>query len=188
MTLLTHSITLIINIQDRLRDAFNLLDEDSSGTITYQNLRSLLGDEFDIEEIELMIAQVDAKHNGVIDFEEFLLLMRGNAQEEELSNLLSPTKNVTAVNESDVEVNVVEEEQEKETEQETRGEETEEKKEKIEEQEEKKEEQETEEKKDVIDTADVADAQLDVTEAAEEEEENAAKTIESTETEETEGE
>ena len=161
-----------------MRDAFNLLDEDSSGTITYQNLRSLLGDEFDIEEIELMIAQVDAKHNGVIDFEEFLLLMRGNAQEEELSNLLSPTKNVTAVNESDVEVNVVdeEEEEEKETEQET-----EEKKEKIEEQEEKIEEQETEEKKDVIDTADVADAQLDVTEAAEEE--NAAKTIESTETE-----
>ena len=158
-----------------MRDAFNLLDEDSSGTITYQNLRSLLGDEFDIEEIELMIAQVDAKHNGVIDFEEFLLLMRGNAQEEELSNLLSPTKNVNAVNESDVEVNVVdeEEEEEKETEQET-----EEKKEKIEEQEEKIEEQETEEKKDVIDTADVADAQLDVTEAAKEE--NAAKTIEST--------
>ena len=149
-----------------MRDAFNLLDEDSSGTITYQNLRSLLGDEFDIEEIELMIAQVDAKHNGVIDFEEFLLLMRGNAQEEELSNLLSPTKNVTAVNESDVEVNVVEEEEEKE------------KEEKIEEQEEKIEEQETEEKKDVIDTADVADAQLDVTEAAKEE--NAAKTIEST--------
>ena len=165
-----------------MRDAFNLLDEDSSGTITYQNLRSLLGDEFDIEEIELMIAQVDAKHNGVIDFEEFLLLMRGNAQEEELSNLLSPTKNVTAVNESDVEVNVVEEEEEKE-EKETEQE-TEEKEEKIEEQEEKIEEQETEEKKDVIDTADVADAQLDVTEAAEEE--NAAKTIESTETEETE--
>ena len=151
-----------------MRDAFNLLDEDSSGTITYQNLRSLLGDEFDIEEIELMIAQVDAKHNGVIDFEEFLLLMRGNAQEEELSNLLSPTKNVTAVNESDVEVNVVEEEEEEEKE----------KKEKIEEQEEKIEEQEIEEKKDVIDTADVADAQLDVTEAAKEE--NAAKTIEST--------
>ena len=135
-----------------MRDAFNLLDEDSSGTITYQNLRSLLGDEFDIEEIELMIAQVDAKHNGVIDFEEFLLLMRGNAQEEELSNLLSPTKNVTAVNESDVEVNVVEEEEEQEKE----------KEEKIEEQEEKIEEQETEEKKDVIDTVDVADAQLDV--------------------------
>ena len=150
-----------------MRDAFNLLDEDSSGTITYQNLRSLLGDEFDIEEIELMIAQVDAKHNGVIDFEEFLLLMRGNAQEEELSNLLSPTKNVTAVNESDVEVNVVEEEEQEK-----------EKEEKIEEQEEKIEEQETEEKKDVIDTADVADAQLDVTEAAKEE--NAAKTIEST--------
>ena len=163
-----------------MRDAFNLLDEDSSGTITYQNLRSLLGDEFDIEEIELMIAQVDAKHNGVIDFEEFLLLMRGNAQEEELSNLLSPTKNVTAVNESDVEVNVVEEEEEKE-EKETEQE-TEEKEEKIEEQEEKIEEQETEEKKDVIDTVDVADAQLDVTEAAEEE--NAAKTIESTETDE----
>ena len=164
-----------------MRDAFNLLDEDSSGTITYQNLRSLLGDEFDIEEIELMIAQVDAKHNGVIDFEEFLLLMRGNAQEEELSNLLSPTKNVTAVNESDVEVNVVEEEEEKETEQET-----EEKEEKIEEQEEKIEEQETEEKKDVIDTVDVADAQLDVTVTEAAEEENAAKTIESTETEETE--
>ena len=162
-----------------MRDAFNLLDEDSSGTITYQNLRSLLGDEFDIEEIELMIAQVDAKHNGVIDFEEFLLLMRGNAQEEELSNLLSPTKNVNAVNESDVEVNVVEEEQEKETEQET-----EEKEEKIEEQEEKIEEQETEEKKDVIDTADVADAQLDVTETAKEENAAKTKTIESTEIEE----
>ena len=72
--------TLDTNIflrEDRLRDAFNLLDDDSSGTITHKNLRTLLGDEFEKIQIDTMLAAADVKHNGVIDFEEFLLLMRG---------------------------------------------------------------------------------------------------------------
>ena len=63
--------------EDRLRDAFNLLDDDSSGTITCNNLMNLLGKEFtNPTEINDMIVAGDSKKNGVIDFEEFLLMMR----------------------------------------------------------------------------------------------------------------
>ena len=61
--------------EDRLRDAFNLLDDDSSGEISCNNLINLLGKEFTTTEIDSMIQVADAKQNGVIDFEEFLLLM-----------------------------------------------------------------------------------------------------------------
>lgn len=63
--------------EDRLRDAFMLFDVDSSGTITCDNLINLLGDELSKPEIDGMIKAADIKQNGVIDFEEFLLLMRG---------------------------------------------------------------------------------------------------------------
>ena len=63
--------------EDRLRDAFASLDTDGSNTITAENLASLLGKEFSRAQIEAMIHEADVKSTGNIDFEEFLLLMRG---------------------------------------------------------------------------------------------------------------
>ena len=50
-------------------------------TVTHGNLSVLLGKEFHQTEIDTIISAADVKKNGVIDFEEFLLLMRG-AEEE----------------------------------------------------------------------------------------------------------
>ena len=50
-------------------------------TVTHGNLSVLLGKEFHQIEIDTIISAADVKKNGVIDFEEFLLLMRG-AEEE----------------------------------------------------------------------------------------------------------
>ena len=52
-------------------------------TVTHGNLSVLLGKEFDQTEIDTIISAADVKKNGVIDFEEFLLLMRGAEEEEE---------------------------------------------------------------------------------------------------------
>ena len=64
--------------EDRLRDAFASLDTDGSSSITAENLASLLGKEFSRIQIEAMIRDADVKSTGNIDFEEFLLLMRGH--------------------------------------------------------------------------------------------------------------
>ncbi len=67
--------------EDRLRDAFAALDNDHTGQITRKNLKELLGDSFTSEMSDQMIGAVDVKKNGVIDFEEFLLLMRDNGRD-----------------------------------------------------------------------------------------------------------
>lgn len=63
--------------EDRLRDAFASLDSDGSNTITAENLAALVGKEFRRSEIDEMIKAADVKGTGNIDFEEFLILMRG---------------------------------------------------------------------------------------------------------------
>lgn len=58
--------------RDRIRDAFQRMDVDGTGFITRQNLKVLLGDEWTPEKVEAMMAEVDAKGDGRIDFDEFL--------------------------------------------------------------------------------------------------------------------
>ena len=75
--------TKIFLREDRLRDAFAALDTDGSNTITAENLASLLGKEYSRVQIEAMICEADVKSTGNIDFEEFLLLMRGHGDTSE---------------------------------------------------------------------------------------------------------
>lgn len=65
--------------EDDLADAFDRMDSDDSGSISVDNLKGLLGksvDSLDRGSVQAMIDQADLKHNGKIDFEEFLVLMR----------------------------------------------------------------------------------------------------------------
>merc|ERR1719262_1309923 len=55
-----------------IREAFQKFDIDNTGYISVDNLRQVLGDEYNGTQIEEIIAQVDYKKNGVIDYDEFV--------------------------------------------------------------------------------------------------------------------
>ena len=59
--------------ENYIKLAFQKLDSDKSGYITYQNLVSIIGSEKHTREI---IGEVDIKGDGQISYEEFRILMR----------------------------------------------------------------------------------------------------------------
>ncbi|XVF80856.1 hypothetical protein PTKIN_Ptkin15bG0109100 [Pterospermum kingtungense] len=66
------------------REAFCLIDKDSDGFITMEELASALqtlDGNPKKEEIECMISEVDVGGNGTIDFEDFLNIMAGKMKE-----------------------------------------------------------------------------------------------------------
>merc|ERR1719291_1093939 len=58
--------------EDALRKTFQRFDIDSNGTIAADDLRVVLGDDFDGETFEELIQEADKDKNGGIDYEEFL--------------------------------------------------------------------------------------------------------------------
>jgi len=67
--------------EERLAEAFDRLDADETGHISVENLRELLGNSFDEATVQTMIREVDRKGDGVIDYEEFLDIMRPHIEE-----------------------------------------------------------------------------------------------------------
>jgi calcium-dependent protein kinase len=63
--------------EDRVVDAFHKLDTDSSGSITRENLKTVLGGELDDAAIDRMIATADFAKDGVISLDEFRRMMAG---------------------------------------------------------------------------------------------------------------
>jgi len=66
--------------KDRLRKAFQLFDQDNSGTITVDELREcfamfLKGSDLGDDYIDKIIAQVDENGDGNVSFEEFCVMM-----------------------------------------------------------------------------------------------------------------
>ena len=61
---------------DELLRAFDRIDSDNTGGISGQNLKQMLGNDADDDEINQLIADADLKQNGHIDKEEFLEMMR----------------------------------------------------------------------------------------------------------------
>lgn len=76
--------------EEKLRDAFELFDEDKDGELTAEEIQKIMnlhGIFPTEEELTEMIEKVDRNSNGTIDYEEFLQMMLGiskvNEEEEE---------------------------------------------------------------------------------------------------------
>ncbi|CAE7329285.1 CPK2 [Symbiodinium natans] len=55
-----------------IKQAFKRLDRDGSGVISVEDLREVFGDNFNGTKVEDILQQVDYKHSGVIDYDEFV--------------------------------------------------------------------------------------------------------------------
>ncbi|CAN0249034.1 unnamed protein product [Pylaiella littoralis] len=60
----------------RLRQAFERLDTDESGSITVNNLKEIMGPSYDDDAIRKTLEEADASNDGRVEWEDFLLLMR----------------------------------------------------------------------------------------------------------------
>eukprot|EP01066_Platyproteum_vivax_P010453 Platyproteum_vivax@DN4675_c0_g1_i1.p1 len=58
-----------------LRLTFQKMDVDNSGVISADNLRQVLGNQYQGAEIEEIISQIDTNQNGTIEYDEFLAAM-----------------------------------------------------------------------------------------------------------------
>lgn len=79
---------------ERLEEAFDRLDADDTGYITVENLREILGADFDTETINAMIAEADFKQTGKIDMEEFKMLMTSGSTSTELKKIEGLKENI----------------------------------------------------------------------------------------------
>jgi calcium-dependent protein kinase len=63
---------------DLLKSAFKKFDVDNSGYITVENLRQVLGENFDGEEVEKLIKEADLLQDGRVSYPEFVSYLRGD--------------------------------------------------------------------------------------------------------------
>ncbi|KAJ1425351.1 EF-Hand 1, calcium-binding site [Sesbania bispinosa] len=71
-------------VLENLKDAFSVFDIDGNGSITAEELHNVmasLGDECSLAECQKMIGGVDSDGDGMIDFEEFRMMMMGSNNE-----------------------------------------------------------------------------------------------------------
>jgi len=69
--------TRIAMHDDLLRSAFRRFDTDSSGFITVDNLRQVLGDTFEGEQVETLLSEADMLKDNRISYAEFVAYLRG---------------------------------------------------------------------------------------------------------------
>jgi Ca2+-binding EF-hand superfamily protein len=55
---------------ERLADAFDRLDSDGKGYISKDDLKNLLGTDYNEEKVNRMIEEADFKKNGQVDYDE----------------------------------------------------------------------------------------------------------------------
>mmetsp|Transcript_13686 Transcript_13686/g.19991 ORF Transcript_13686/g.19991 Transcript_13686/m.19991 type:complete len:523 (+) Transcript_13686:87-1655(+) len=68
--------------EDRLAEAFNLMDIDNSGYLTKDELRELLGSQYTKEVVKKFFAEADTDKNGKISYEEFLSVFQREKKKE----------------------------------------------------------------------------------------------------------
>jgi len=61
--------------KERIADAFDRMDGDGKGYISHEDLKNILGEEYDMEMTNKMIEEGDFKKNGRVDYDEFVQLM-----------------------------------------------------------------------------------------------------------------
>lgn len=62
---------------DLLKATFRRFDVENQGFITVKNLRDVLGESFEGEEVDKMVAEADVSHDGKIDYTEWIEYLRG---------------------------------------------------------------------------------------------------------------
>jgi Ca2+-binding EF-hand superfamily protein len=65
--------------EERVAEAFDRLDLDSSGAISVDDLHSILGRNFTEEYANEIIAQVDVDRDGKLSYQEFLRVFRNDS-------------------------------------------------------------------------------------------------------------
>jgi calcium-dependent protein kinase len=65
--------------EDHLKAAFGKFDVDNSGYITKQNLREVLGDTYEGESVDGLLAEADLLQDGRISYPEFVAFLKGQA-------------------------------------------------------------------------------------------------------------
>ena len=60
---------------DRLAEAFDRIDSEGKGYISHNDLKMVLGKDYDKETVNRMIEEADFKKNGQVDYEELMRLM-----------------------------------------------------------------------------------------------------------------
>jgi len=66
---------------DHLKSAFRKFDVDNSGYITKENLREVLGDTYEGESVDTLLAEADLLKDGRISYQEFVSYLTGQAME-----------------------------------------------------------------------------------------------------------
>jgi calcium-dependent protein kinase len=76
---------------DRLREAFAHFDKSQTGFITIADLKSVLGEE---ENVEAVLAEVDENNDGQISFDEFLKCMNEGTNTRRLPNVVAKVTHI----------------------------------------------------------------------------------------------
>ena len=80
---------------EEYREVFDCFDKDGNGEIDVEELRYIfekLHVEIDDEQLGSLIQQVDTDQNGIIDFDEFLILMQLGQDLESEDDMISAFK------------------------------------------------------------------------------------------------
>ena len=73
--------------EDHIAEAFDRLDSDDSGFISFENLREIFGDDVPKEYIDQIIDEADLKEDHKISYDEFLSMWEGELEENEIENM-----------------------------------------------------------------------------------------------------
>merc|ERR1719409_1184389 len=68
--------------ETHVRSAFNRLDKDGTGFITLENLKDVLGNTYEGEDVEKLLKETDLNNDGKISYEEFMAYMEGDQADE----------------------------------------------------------------------------------------------------------
>ena len=90
--------------EERVAEAFDRLDSDDSGFISFRNLRDLFGADVPKEYINQIIAEADIKQDRKISYDEFLAMWEGELEENQIEELAGIGNNRTV---SDIAIDVV---------------------------------------------------------------------------------
>jgi calcium-dependent protein kinase len=76
--------------ESHLKAAFSFFDKDSSGSISLEELKMCLQNEdytLDDDSLNKLMTEVDADHNGQIDYSEFIAMMKSNSEFKSLISI-----------------------------------------------------------------------------------------------------